>query len=139
MIRKLEMENQEEELKYLRQLLEKNKALQKEKEHVIKLAHELSSFWFPSPAYPLFLHEQYILFQLWAMKDNKICKFDTFKNFLNTFIQCDLANQHLICELYMHESIMYHKNQFSPSPYGGDIQLRSFTSFVNNMVQWKLT
>ena len=38
----------------------------------------------------------------------------------------------------MHEIIISHNNQFSPSPYVGYIQLRAFTSFFNDMVKWKL-
>ena len=72
------------------------------------------------------------------MKDNKLCKFDTLRDFFDIFFQCDVVDQHLLCELYMHGFIMSLNTKFSPSPYVEDIQLRVFIYFVNNMVNWKL-
>ena len=67
------------------------------------LEQELLSYRPPSLAYPLFLHEQYVLFLLHGLKDNRPYKFDILQYFLNTFFHSDWIDQHLLCEIYMHD------------------------------------
>jgi hypothetical protein len=72
-----------------------------------------------------------------AIKEDKTCSFDTTISFLKTFFQRSLADQHLLCELYLHEYVLFGERKFNLSHYVGDIQLRDFTSFVSNQEKWK--
>ena len=56
--------------------------------------------------------------------------------FLETFSQSDFLDQHFLCEIYLHEQSCMLDTKFNHVPYVGDVQLRSFTSFVNNQAKW---
>jgi len=71
------------------------------------------------------------------MKEDRLCKFDSIISFLKTFFQSSLAKEHILHELYLHDFIFWGERKFNLSPYGGDIQLRAFTSFVSNQAKWK--
>lgn len=67
-----------------------------------------------------------------VIKDKIPYELATIMIILGTFSQSNIAEQHLLCELYMHEYVLYEERNFNLSPYVGDIQLWPFTSFVNN-------
>jgi len=46
-------------------------------------------------------------------------------------------NQHLLCDIYMHNYNLENDQSFNKVSYMGDIQLRAFTSFTINQVKWK--
>ena len=71
------------------------------------------------------------------IKEGQPCKLDTPSTCLEAFFQSDIPNQHLLCELYLHEVVCFGDRTLNIYPYVGDIQLRAFTSFVNNQVWWK--
>ena len=102
------------------------------------LAQHILGYRRLSPAYPLIFQEQYLFFLLKVVKEGRPCKLDTPSTFLESFFQSDIPNQHLLCGLYLHEVFYFGDRIFNISPYVGDIQLRAFTSFVNNQVWWKV-
>ena len=55
----------EEKLKELK----KYESMEKNKEHMLTLTHELLSYRSPYPSYPIFLFEQMIVFQIKALKE----------------------------------------------------------------------
>ena len=58
--------------------------------------------------------------------------------FLEAVQEIDLHRQHLMCELYMHGFILETEQKFNVGPFLGDIQLRSFVSFMLNKMKWDL-
>ena len=60
------------------------------------------------------------------------------KSFLKAYSRSDSTDQHLLCELYLHEYVCMVDRRFNISPYVGDIQLHAFSSFVQNQVRWEL-
>jgi len=66
-----------------------------------------------------------------SIKEEKTCSLDTTIFFLKTSFQNNLAGQHLLYELYMHEYILFGEMKFNLSNYVGDIQLRDFTRPIN--------
>jgi hypothetical protein len=57
--------------------------------------------------------------------------------FLETFLSSSFLEQHLLCELYLHNMACFGDSSSNPIPYAVDVQLRAFASFVNNHVQWE--
>jgi len=91
----------------------------------------------PSPSYLVFLYEQLTLFKLKSLTKDRPHKVVQVFDFLDVFSQSDLVDQHLLCELYLHEHAFQTDRQFNIVPFVGDVQLRAFTSYVNNHVKWK--
>ena len=59
--------------------------------------------------------------------------------FLETFMESNFTEHNLLCDFYLHEMpcpLDLHSNL---APYLGDVQLREFSSFVHNYVQWERT
>lgn len=63
------------------------------------ILHELLSFKKYSPSYPLFLHEQLILFLLAKIEENKLYEMTTTMTFLETFNHSNFVEKNLLCEL----------------------------------------
>ena len=64
---------------------------------------------------------------------------ETSSQFLENFMESNFIEQNMLCELYLHEMACPLDHHSNPSPYLGDVQLRDFSSFVSNHVQWKRT
>ena len=45
----------------------------------------------------------------------------------------------MLCENYLHELACYLDCHSNPVPFSGDVQLRDFSSFVSNHVQWEIS
>lgn len=104
-------EKYSEELQPLQYLMKRVKAQQEEKEKVIELVQELLICSPPSLAYPLCLHEQYLMFQLQAIQETIPCNFGTLTKFSDTFFQGDFVEQHLLYELFLHRIIIPHNSK----------------------------
>ena len=102
------------------------------------LAKQLMCCRKPSPSYPIFLYEQFYLFQLRAIKSNKPHQIVDPKSFMKAYFSFDSVDHHLPCGLYLHEYICMVDRRFNMSPYVGDIKLHAFSSFVQNQVRWEL-
>ena len=103
------------------------------------LARQLLCCRKPSPSYPIFLYEQLYLFQLRAIQADKPYQINNPSSFLKAYSSVDSVDQHLLCELYLHEYICMMDRKFIMTPYVGDIQLHDFASFVQNQVRWEIS
>ena len=88
-------------------------------------------------SYALFLHEQYIFFCLESIHYKVSHEIEDPIQFLCILRIHDVLNQHLMCEMYMHEYFLSYDQTFNRVPFVGDVQLRAFTSYTINQVKWK--
>ena len=112
--------------------LNKFKSMQEEKDQLYALFQELMSFRAPSPSYPIFLYEQLTLFKSKALKEGRPFKLTPSAQFLETFLERSFTEQNLLCEFYLHEMDFHLDLHSNHDPYLGDVQLRDFSSFVND-------
>ena len=112
--------------------------MEQDRRIMYSLAKQLMCCRNPSPFYPIFLYEQFYVFQLRAIKSDKPYQIIDPKSFLKAYSSSDSADQHLLYELYLHEYICVMDRKFNMSPYVGDIQLHVFASFVQNQVRCEI-
>ena len=91
----------------------------------------------PSPSYSVFLYEKMTLFKLKSLKEGGIYQLTPYAQFLETCVESSFTEQNLLRELYLKEMACPMDPHSKPVPYLGDVQLRSFSYFVNNHVQWE--
>ena len=94
--------------------------MQKEKEQMYALSQELLSTRVPS-SYPVFLFEQFVWFNLRAVKEGRSFEITTSTNFLETFLRSNFEDQNLLCELYLHEMAFPLDRHSNPVPFSGDV------------------
>ena len=116
--------------------LNKYEYMEKDKELMLTLSHELFSCKPPSPSYPIFLFEHMTLFHIKDLKEGSTSQVVTPSQFLETFTQSEFSDQNLPCELYLHNRACLMDTQANPVPRIWDIHARSFTSFVTNHAHW---
>ena len=56
---------------------------------------------------------------------------------MQTFAEAPKNEQHLLCELYLHNEAMSKERNMNMIPVVGDIQLRAFISFLANQLTWQ--
>ena len=76
------------------------------------------------------------LFKIKAVKKGRPHKIALSFDFMDTFSHSEIEEQHLLCELYLHEFSCPMDIRYNITPLVWDIQIRDFTSFVNNHVTW---
>ena len=103
------------------------------------LSQELLGTRVPSSSYPVFLFEQFIWFKPRAVKEGRPYEIATLTKFLETFLESDFEEKNFLCELYLHELACPLDRHSIPIPFLGDVQLRDFSSFVSNHVQWEIS
>ena len=106
--------------------------MQKEKEQMYALSQELLGNRVPSSSYPVFLFEQFVWFNLRAVKEGRSFEIKTSAKFLETFLRSNFEDQNLLCELYLHEMACPLDRHSNPVPFSRDVQLRDFACFVRN-------
>lgn len=72
------------------------------------------------------------------IKEKRPYKTRRIQDFLGTFQSAYFLEQHLLCELYLHDLACFRDQYFNFTPYVGDVQFRAFVSFVQNQVVWKI-
>lgn len=72
-----------------------------------------------------------------AVEKGKPYKIHKASEFLETFKHASTKDQHFPCELYQHHIVVQEDRLTNLTPIVGDIQLKAFTSFVNNQVAWR--
>ena len=77
------------------------------------------------------------LFNLKALKEGRPYQLKNSPQFLERFIHSDFGQKFFLFELYLHNMECYANFKSNLVPYLGDVQLRDFTSFVSNHVQWR--
>ena len=133
MTKKLCGEELQKELKELK----KFKSMQVEKDQLHCLSQELFGTRVPSSSYPVFLFEQFIWFKLRVVKEGRSYEIATSVRFLETFMGSDFEDQNLMCEIYLHEMDCPLDRHSNLVLFSGDVQLRVFSSFVSNHIQWE--
>ena len=61
----------------------------------------------------------------------------TAEQFVKTFAEAPASDQHLLCELYLHNEAMPNNRQVNLNPIVGDIKIREFVSFLANQITWQ--
>lgn len=118
---KFQWEEYKTERKELRRFPKKVKAMEQDMRVMYSLARQLLCCRKPSPSYPIFLYEQLYLFQIRAIQADKPYQINNPRSFLKAYSSVDSADQHLLCELYLHEYICMMDGKFIMAPYVGDI------------------
>jgi hypothetical protein len=101
------------------------------------LAQKLLAARKPSYNYSLFLMERLTFFQINSIKEGRphavLNPTDSFK----TFAEASAMDQHLLCEIYLHNEAIPENRQLNLNPLVSDIQIRALTSFLNNQIIWQ--
>ena len=95
--------------------------MQKEKEQMYALSQELLGTRVPSSSYPTFLFEQFVWFNLRAVKEGRSFEITTSAKFLETFLRSNFEDQNLLCELYLHEMACPMDRHSNSVPFSGDV------------------
>ena len=102
------------------------------------LSRELMSSIYPSPSYLVFLYEQTTLFKLKSLKEMVIpYQLKLSVQFLETFVERIFTEHNMLCQHYLHDMACTMDPCSNLVRYLGDVQFRTFASFVNNHVQWE--
>ena len=91
----------------------------------------------PAHSYALFLHEKFLFFFLERIHSEISHEIKDPIEFLRILRIHDVLNQHLMCELYMHDYFLSDDRTFNLVPFFGDVPLRDFTSYTINQVKGK--
>jgi hypothetical protein len=59
------------------------------------------------------------------------------EDFVQTFAEASTIDQHLLCELYLHNEAIPENRQLNLNPLVGDIQIRALASFLANQITWQ--
>jgi hypothetical protein len=91
----------------------------------------------PSFNYSLFLMERLTFFQINSIKEGRPHAILNPADFVRTFAEASTMDQHLLCEVYLHNEAILENRQLNLNPLVGDIQIRALTSFLNNQIIWQ--
>jgi hypothetical protein len=101
------------------------------------LAQKLLTARKPSSNYSLFLIERLTFFQIKSIKEGRPHAVLNPTDFVRTFAEASTIDQHLLCEVYLHNEVIPENRQLNLNPLVGDIQIRALTSFLNNQITWQ--
>jgi hypothetical protein len=101
------------------------------------LAQKLLAARKPSSNYSLFLIERLTFFQIKSIKEGRPHAVLNPTDFVRTFAEASTIDQHLLCEVYLHNEAIPENRQLNLNPLVGDIQIRALTSFLNNQITWQ--
>jgi len=128
----------------LEQLLQEHREYKKEarqsKERIalmFSLVRKLMVTRKPSVNYALFLAERLAYFQIKSLAHGRPHEVLTSEKFVETFKEAPESDQHLLCELYLHNEAMPEERRINLIPIAGDIQIRAFSSFLSNQLTWQ--
>jgi hypothetical protein len=91
----------------------------------------------PSSNYSIFLIEQLAFFQIKSIKEGRPYAVFKPEDFVKTFVEASTIDQHLLCELYLHNEAIPENKQLNLNPLVGDIQIQALASFLANHITWK--
>ena len=75
----------------------------------------------PSCNYSLFLMERLTLFQIKSIKEGRPHAVLKAIDFVRTFAEASTIDQHLLCEVYLHNEAIPENRQLNLNPLVGDI------------------
>jgi len=126
------------------QIVQQHREFKKEaKESKVKIAlmfsliQKLMATRKPFVNYSLYLSERLVYFQLRAIRNGRPYELMTAEKFVETFKEAPESDQHLLCELYLHNQAVPDNRQVNFIPITGDIQIRAFVSFLSNLITWE--
>jgi hypothetical protein len=91
----------------------------------------------PSSNYSLFLIERLTFFQIKSIKEGRPYAVLKPEDFVKTFAEASTTDQHLLCEVYLHNEAIPENRQLNLNPLVGDIQIRALVSFLTNQITWQ--
>jgi hypothetical protein len=59
------------------------------------------------------------------------------EDFVQNFAEASTTDQHLLCEVYLHNEAIPENKQLNLNPLVGDIQIWALVSFLTNQITWK--
>ena len=98
------------------------------------LAQKLLAARKPSSNYSIFLIERLTFFQIKSIKEGRPHAVLNHAYFVRTFAKASTMDQHLLCEVYLHNEAIPENRQLNLNPLVGDIHIRALTSFLNNQI-----
>ena len=101
------------------------------------LVQKLSTARKPSSNYSLFLTERLAFFQMKSIKDGRPYAVFKPEDFVQTFVEASTIDQHLLCELYLHNEAIPENKQHNLNPLISDIHIRALVSFLTNHITWQ--
>ena len=81
--------------------------------------------------------ERLTFFQINSIKEGRPHVVLNPTDFVRTFAEASTMDQHLLCEVYLHNEAIPENWQLNINPLVGDIQIRALTSFLNNQIIWQ--
>ena len=90
----------------------KNKELKGKLLLMFELEQKLLVARKPSLNYSLFLTERLAFFQMKAIKDGRPHQVLTSEQFVKMFVKASTSDQHLLCELYLHNEVILENKRF---------------------------
>lgn len=93
----------------------------------------------PSSNHSLFLVECLAFFQIKVINDGRTHELSRPKQFVKTFAEASTSDQHLLCELYLHNYAIPENRKLNLNSLIGNVQLREFVSFLANQITWQTT
>jgi len=100
------------------------------------LVQKLLAAMKPSSNYSLFLAECLAFFQIKEIEDGRPHEVFSPEQFVKTFAEASTSDQHLLCELYLHNETIPENRKLNLNPLVGDVQNRAFASFLANQITW---
>jgi hypothetical protein len=91
----------------------------------------------PSQNYSLFPIERLAFFQMKEIKNGRPYAVFKLEDFVQTFAEASTTDQHLLCQLYLHNEAIPENIRLNLNPLVGDIQIRALASFLANQIMWK--
>ena len=101
------------------------------------LAQKLLAARKPSSNYSLFLIEWLAFFQIKSIKEGRPYAVLKLEDFVKTFAEASTIDQHLLCEVYLHNEAIPENRQLNLNPLVGDNQIRALVSFLTNQITWQ--
>jgi hypothetical protein len=120
-----------------RSLKKQNKEIKGKFLLIFDLAQKLLAARKPSYNYSLFLMERITWFQIKSIKEGRPHALLNPTDFIKTFAEASVMDQHLLYELYFHNEAIPKNRQLNHNPLVSDIQIRALTSFLNNQIIWQ--
>lgn len=114
----------EQVLQHSRTQKKENKGLKGKPLLVFYLVHKLLATRKPYSNYSLFLAECIAFFQIKAIKNGRPHEVFTPEQFVETFTEASTSDQHLLCELYLHNEAIPKDRKINLNPLVGDVHIR---------------
>jgi len=90
----------------------------------------------PSQIYSIFLKSQMASLHVCALVAGASCYINFVDQFLALYNIMGEEDKNILCDLYQFDMVMTWHTEWDPNPYVGDVNIRAFTSFMQNKIEW---